>query len=135
MFTAMDISMTGMMAEGKRLEVIANNLANINTTRDAAGNVSPYRRREVVFGTGSALAGRRGTGVSWRVQEDFSTELKKVYRPGHPDADENGYLSLPNVDLEVEMADMVGASRAYEANVTALEVSKGMLAASLRFLS
>jgi len=133
-FNGMNISASGMTAQRLRLDIISQNIANVNTTRDENGN--PYRRKTVVFAEkdmtpfGDILlrtAGKAGSGVKvTKIVEDTETELRKVYDPSHPDADEEGYVSYPNVNIVHEMTDMIDASRAYEANVTAFNATKSM---------
>lgn len=130
----MNISASGMSAQRLRLDIISQNIANVNTTRDENGNV--YRRKTVVFAEkdmssfGNILqytAGTTGDGVKvTQITEDTKSELRKVYDPSHPDADEDGYVSYPNVNTVQEMTDMIDASRAYEANVTAFNATKSM---------
>jgi len=132
--SGMNISASGMSAQRLRLDVISQNIANVNTTRDENGN--PYRRKTVVFAEkdmtpfGDVLlrtAGNYGNGVKvTNIVEDAKTEFRKVYDPSHPDADEEGYVSYPNVNIVQEMTDMIDASRAYEANVTAFNATKSM---------
>lgn len=128
LFRSFDISASGMTAERLRMDTIANNLANVNTTRTAQGG--PYRRQMVLFEERLAQAfgrsGLRGNGVrvSRIVEDDDPPRLE--YNPAHPDADEQGYVRLPNVNVVTEMVDMISASRAYEANITALNAAKSM---------
>lgn len=132
-FGAMDMSATGMTAQQLRMDTISENIANVNTTRDANGNV--YRRKMVLFEEKSyptfdeslSMAnGHIGKGVKvTRIIEDAS-EGNKVYDPSHPDADEDGYVIYPNVNTVTEMTNMIDATRAYEANVTVLNSTKGM---------
>ncbi len=135
----LNISASGLTAERLRLDVISENIANANTTRTAAG--VPYRRKMAIFKSKESsdfehifteLKGRPlGSGVEViGVDEDMS-EFKKEYNPGHPDADENGFLLLPNVDIVSEMINMISASRAYEANTTAIKSTKAMALAAL----
>jgi len=133
-FSAMDISASGMTAQRTRLDVISQNIANVNTTRDADGN--PYMRKSVIFqekvyvSFDEALrnaTGNVGKGVKIsNIFEDRSTEGRLVYDPSHPDADEKGYVMYPNVSTVTEMTDMIDASRSYEANVTAFNAAKNM---------
>ena len=130
----MNVSASGMTAQRLRLDIISQNIANVNTTRDENGNV--YRRKTVVFSEkdvtpfGDILmktAGTAGNGVKvTQVSEDNKTALRKVYDPSHPDADEEGYVSYPNVNVVQEMTDMIDATRSYEANVTAFNATKNM---------
>lgn len=142
MFSSFNINASGMTAQRYRMDVIAENVANANTTRTADG--TPYRRRVVAFAEkdpqsnfGAILHktihgtyvhdGYSGSGVKVSgVYEDHTTDVKKVYDPSHPDADEDGYVYYPNVDIVTEMTNMIDASRAYEANATAFSASKSM---------
>lgn len=136
--SSFDISASGMSAQRLRMDIAAENIANIDTTRTEAGG--PYRRKDIVFesfGAGSFQEAMRnasrGAGFASRhagvrvsgIIED-TRELKQVYNPDHPDADEEGYVSLPNVDLLKETVDSMSATRSYEANVTALNAMKAM---------
>ena len=133
MFDALDMGASGLQAQRTRLDTIAANIANANTTRDAAGNVSPYRRRFVVFASGQAQQpSKPGVHVA-NVQLDPSP-FQRRFEPGNPDADAQGYVSYPNIDLAVEYVNALEASRAYEANVSMMEVSKAMINASLRLI-
>lgn len=133
-FSAMDISASGMTAQRTRLDVISQNIANVNSTRDADGN--PYNRKTVVFQEKGYVSfnetlynaiGQVGNGVKIvSIVEDTDTEGRLVYDPSHPDADENGYVLYPNVNTVTEMTNMIDASRSYEANVTAFNAIKNM---------
>ena len=147
MFDALDVSATGLTAERLRMDVTAENLANAQTTRGADGQ--PYRRKEVVLsevqqggfgaqlakavGAGSASGGQPG-GVEVSGITQDQTPGKLVYDPGHPDADAKGYVRMPNVDTVAEMVDLISASRAYEANVTAMNSAKQMFSKTLDLL-
>ncbi len=126
-----DVSAMGMSAQRERLDVVAENIANVNTTRTAGGG--PYRRKQVVFET--VLAGEslfseeQGVKVSEVVPDP--KPFKSVYEPGHPDADAKGFVDMPNVNVVEEMVDMISATRSYEANVTALNATKSMLLKAL----
>ncbi|MBX2861841.1 MAG: flagellar basal body rod protein FlgC [Vampirovibrio sp.] len=176
---AFDISASALTAQRLRLDTIASNLANVNTTRKEDGSVGAYHRKNVVFGPimdaavnkfggaggrgGSAgrMAGsipmaaspsgisigadgrtllrggvshQEGVGAGVQVMEistDENTPMRIIYDPSHPDANEEGYVELPNVNVVTEMVDMISASRAYEANVTAMQSAKGMARAAL----
>jgi len=145
MFDGLEISASGLTAERMRMDVVAQNLANAQTTRGADGQ--PYRRQEVVLqertptsGFGAALAGAMGgrTGSPGGVQVAQIAKdhppLKRVYDPGHPDADADGYVQMPNVDSVSEMVDLISAQRAYEANVTAMQAAKQMFSKTLELL-
>lgn len=140
LFQAFDISASGMTAERFRMDTIAQNIANVNTTRTEDG--TPYRRKIVTFAEKSvtpfstyyesARARAVGNGVKvTSVTEDTETDFKMEYDPSHPDADENGYVYLPNVNTVTEMTNLIDATRAYEANTTAFEATKSMVQAAL----
>lgn len=129
-FGMMDIAATGLAAQRLRMETVASNLANANSTRTAEGG--PYRRRDVVFQAVRPPAFRDALDASLRqvrvsgVVEDQNLP-KRRYEPGHPDADAQGFVAYPNVDPVVEMVNLLGAARAYEANVTVMEATKNMM--------
>jgi flagellar basal-body rod protein FlgC len=140
LFDAFDASGSGLSAERLRMDVTAENLANAQSTRTANGQ-GPYRRKEVVLeSTGSgagasfadSLKAARGVRVAGIVEDQ--TPLRRVYDPGHPDADAQGYVTMPNVNTVTEMTDLIGASRAYEANVTAMQTAKSMFTRTLDLL-
>jgi flagellar basal-body rod protein FlgC len=110
-----DIAVSGLRVQALRMNVIATNIANANTTRTASGQV--YRRQDVQVKT---VGGRSGVTVA-RVVQDQTGPLKKVLMPGHPDADANGYVTMPNVELPTEMMNLVTASRAYQANAAVMK--------------
>jgi flagellar basal-body rod protein FlgC len=144
MFGGLEISATGLTAQRLRMDVTAENLANANTTKGADGQ--PYRRKEVVlreipqtgFGASltSAMAGgaQRAGGVEVAQIAQDQTAGKLTYDPGNPDANAQGYVQMPNVDTVTEMVDLIDSSRAYEANVTAMQASKQMFAKTLDLL-
>lgn len=129
-FRSMDISASALTAERFRLDVIAENIANMNTTRTAEGG--PYRRKTVSFEQIQKPFSEyldttfRGNGVRVSAVHEDPSPFKLVYDPNHPDANEEGYVEMPNVDIVTEMIDMISASRAYEANVTALNAYKNI---------
>lgn len=132
-FGAMDVSATGMTAQQLRMDTISENIANVNTTRDADGNV--YRRKTVVFEeksyptfdeSFSMARGHIGKGVKVSQIVEDMTEGNLVYDPSHPDANEDGYVMYPNVNTVTEMTNMIDATRAYEANITVLNSTKNM---------
>ena len=137
MFTAIDVSTSGLVAQRARMDTIAGNIANAQTTRDAEGNVAPFRRRFVAFEPvkDTAAGPNGGTGVGFEVQVDQTTPPRKVYQPGHPDADPTGFVSYPAIDLVTEFVNAMEAGRAYEANVTTMELSKEMTRIGLRILA
>ncbi len=144
MFDSMHVSASGLAAERLRMDVIAQNLANVNSTRGPDGQ--PYRRHEVIFQSSDAVVSNGPKGVSDNISggplhgveavaivEDPSA-LRAVRQPDHPDADENGYVYYPNVNPVTEMVDMMTATRAYEANVTAMNAAKNMALKALDIL-
>jgi flagellar basal-body rod protein FlgC len=128
MFDALEISGTGLTAQRLRMDVTAENLANAQSTN--------YRRKEVVLQQatfGDALnAASRGVEVAGVVQD--ASPGRRVYDPGNPAADTQGYVTMPNVDSVTEMVDLIGSSRAYEANVTAMQTAKTMFTRTLDIL-
>lgn len=138
MFTAFNINASGMTSQRYRMDIISQNVANANTTRTEDG--TPYRRKVVTFEERGKLIGDSfgnvfrtaqnqysGNGVKvGGVYEDTWTEMNEVYDPSHPDADENGYVTYPNVNIVAEMTNLIDASRSYEANATAFAASKSM---------
>ncbi len=135
-FTTMDISASALHAERARMNVIANNLANANTTHDENGNKIPYRRKRIHFKPGAPeITGSGKLGVQVEKISEDQTEFRKVYQPGHPDADKNGIVLYPNVQVPMEMVDMMTASRAYEANITAMESAKQIIRGSLQIIA
>jgi flagellar basal-body rod protein FlgC len=145
-FGAMDISASGLSAQRLRMDVISENMANINTTRTSAGG--PYKRKVAVFSErpfsarldeenrrlAESAPTRKGYG-GVKVQEiaEDNSPGPSAYDPGHPDANADGYVAMPNVSIVEEMVDMISASRAYEANVTAILNTKAMIAKTMEF--
>ena len=143
LLSCIDIAASCMTAERLRLDTIANNLANAQTTRTEAGG--PYRRQRVVFQerlreaqspfrfASNRLQPPRAPGMGVRVVAIVhdDTEPRRVWDPHHPDADDEGYVYYPNVDVVTEMVDMISATRAYEANVSVLQAAKAMAQAAL----
>ncbi|RKY86761.1 flagellar basal body rod protein FlgC [candidate division KSB1 bacterium] len=154
LFSAIDISATGLTAQRTKMNAIASNIANKDATRTEKGG--PYRRKQVIFRPGERaefltilkkehLKLKRTTKThldneeTWVKRENIFQGVKVdkiaedtrpprlVYDPDHPDADENGFVAYPNIDIVTEMVNMIAASRAYEANVTAMNASKGMM--------
>ena len=149
MFDALDISGSALSAERLRMDVTSENLANAQTTKGADGQ--PYRRKEVVLqevpqgggfagslkaamGAGAAGIGSRPPGVEVGGIVEDSTPSKMVYDPGHPDANAQGYVRMPNVESVTEMTDLITESRSYEANVTAMQTAKSMYTKTLDLL-
>ncbi|MGE4158626.1 MAG: flagellar basal body rod protein FlgC [Planctomycetota bacterium] len=137
MFDVLDISTTGLTAQRQRMTAISNNIANMETTRsglDAAGRPVPYRRRTTLFAPKSPFRDQF-EGVRARHIQD-RRPFNEVYRPDHPDADpETGKLKMPNVNIIDEYVDAMTASRSYEANVQAMNITKAMIRASIGILA
>jgi flagellar basal-body rod protein FlgC len=134
------ISSSALTAQRTRMDTVANNVANMNTTRGPDGG--PYRRQTVLFATqgreipfrdflGRASRNEPGAGVSIAGIQEDNTPPRKVHDPGHPDADANGDVLLPNIDIVTEMTDLVGAKRAFEASVTVLNATKSLALSAL----
>jgi flagellar basal-body rod protein FlgC len=142
LFDAFDISASGLSAERQRMDVTAENLANAQTT---GPNGTAYRRKEVVLrpgglptvdGFAGVLAGAVGEPAGVRVAgivEDGSPP-RRVYDPGNPDADAQGYVAMPNINPVTEMVDLISASRAYEADTTAMQTAKQTFSRTLDIL-
>ncbi len=126
-FRIFDIASSGMYAQRIRMNVIASNLANANTTRTPEGG--PYRRKDVVFIPESNIYYNMGLPVGVKVGTivDSKKPFRMVYDPDHPDADSSGYVKYPNVDVVEEMVNMMSAVRSYEANVTVFNGAKDMI--------
>ncbi|MCG8539825.1 MAG: flagellar basal body rod protein FlgC [Clostridia bacterium] len=134
-FKSINTSATGLTAERLRMDIISKNIANANTTRTSSG--MPYRRQVPIFKEkegktftdflNDAKNGNKvGNGVEVSAIVEDKSPFKRIYNPGHPEADEKGYVLMPNIDIVTEMINLISASRAYEANVTSLNNSKSM---------
>lgn len=134
MFEVLDMGASGLQAQRTRMDTIANNILNANTTRNEKGEKVPYRRRFVLFAPGQGGDRRDRGGVHVQQIALDQSPFRKQYQPGHPDADAQGYVQYPNVDVAIEYVNALEASRAYEANITMMDVSKAMINASLRLL-
>ncbi len=143
-FSTFEISASGLTAERMRMDVIANNIANVNTTQTAEGG--PYRRQRVVFNPRGqkpeflvhlpGMVKERQIGEGVRVVGVFKDAAapRMVYDPGHPHADARGYVAMPNLNIVSEMVDMMTATRAYEANLSVISAAKGMFLKTLDLL-
>jgi flagellar basal-body rod protein FlgC len=138
LFDSLDISASGLTAQRLRMDVISNNIANATTTRTPEGG--PYRRERVIFQERRNMFSFKdiltrsidvGKGVRVVAVEKDPAPFKLVYDPTHPDADQNGYVRMPNVNIVTEMVDMISATRSYEANVTAINTAKSMIAKAI----
>jgi len=132
--SAVSVAASALSAERMRIEVAISNLANAESTRGAEGR--PYRRRDVVLASdavsfGDSLGRASAVGVKVAAITEDTATARRRYDPSHPDADGEGYLELPNVNPAEEMVDMVGASRAYQANLTAINLIRDLVAKAL----
>ncbi len=134
MFGSLDISTSGLVAQRTRLEVISANLANRSSIYDADGNYAPYRRRVPVLAPGDPVSDK-ALGVHVKEILLDQSEFRKIYEPGHPNADADGYVQFPNIEPAMEIVNAMEASRAYEANITAVEATKSMMQSSLRLIA
>jgi flagellar basal-body rod protein FlgC len=136
MIAALDISRSALVAQRVRMDVIAGNIANAFTTRQADGSPEPYQRRFVTFGAGDG-GGGQGVHVEEVGLDGSPPQLR--YDPGHPDALRagplTGYVRMPNVNITMEYVDALSAGRAYEANLAMMNVSRGMIQQSLRLFA
>jgi flagellar basal-body rod protein FlgC len=134
MFDVLDIGASGLMAQRVRLDTIAANIANAQTTHDAAGRPNPYRRRFVVFEPGRPdNPNAPGVRVSKVGLDPSAFDVR--HEPGNPDADKDGYVKYPNINTSIEYVNALEASRAYEANISMLETSKAMINSTLRLIA
>jgi len=143
LFSSMQISAAGMSAQRTRMDIVAANIANAESTRTPEGG--PYRRRQVVFQAISSekpfsavfsdsIGGKEPKSVKVSDIVQDQSPFQKIYDPSHPDADKNGMVSQPNVNTVVEMVDMNSAARSFEANVTAMEASNRMFLKAMELL-
>lgn len=139
LFKSINTSASGLTAQRLRMDIIANNIANVNTTRTKEGG--PYKKQKPIFMPRGAkfevpfprkrLTQKIGDGVRVVGIEHDTSDPRLVYDPKHPDANKDGYVAYPNVEVVREMVDMISASRAYEANVSVISASKGMFTKAL----
>ena len=140
LFSALSVSASGMTAQRARAELLVENIANADTTRTAEGG--PYRRRDTIFQTTdvgspfssflSSTGSSEGVEVGQIVVDE--SEPDRRYMPGHPDADKDGYVAYPRVNPAEDMVDLLGASRSYQANVSAISATKDMIQRSIDLL-
>ena len=140
MISALDISTSALVAQRARLNATASNLANMSTTRNENGDLEPYQARFVVFQTDEELSTQYGAaGVKVASVETDTVEPNYKYQPGHPSAIKQGkwkdYVAYPNINMTTEFVDALEATRAYEANVGVIEVTKNLGQQTLRILA
>ncbi len=134
MFNAIDVSTSALVAERQRMNSIADNLANVDTTRNADGKPSPFQRRFVTFAAAEPNSSG-SSGVTYQINVDTTTPPRRVYQPGHPDADKQGYVNFPSIDFMTEFVNAMDASRAYQANLVAIDMTKQIDNLSLKILA
>ena len=142
LFSSLSVSASGMEAQRIRSELLVENLANAETTRTPEGG--PYRRKDAVFASGAAVSpfgsilaneiGTEGVGVHVSEVVEDTRAPDRRYLPGHPDADQDGYVAMPRVNPAEDMVDLLGASRGYQANVSAIAAVKDMIQRSIDIL-
>jgi flagellar basal-body rod protein FlgC len=136
MFSSLDVSTSGLVAQRARLNAISSNIANMSTTRNEAGEPEPYQPRFVTFQTDTNVTTPGGgAGVKIGSVEHSNEPPKMKYEPGHPDADARGMVRYPAVDMTNEFVDALEATRAYEANIGVIEVTKSMADQALRIIA
>ncbi len=136
MFTSLDVSTSGLVAQRARLNAISSNIANISTTRNEAGQLEPYQARFVTFQTDTSLTtvgGGAGVRIGSVGQSNAPPNMK--YDPGHPDANAQGMVAYPAINMTTEFVDALEATRSYEANIGVIEVTKNMAEQSLRIIA
>jgi flagellar basal-body rod protein FlgC len=137
MFRTLDISASGLQAQRTRMDVIAGNIAHAQTTVNEDGKPGPFQRRIVVLAAQPDAPRNEGggQGVQAEIGIDANNPPRKVFSPGHPHADSNGYVNYPNINIITEFVNALEASRAYEANLTAMDVTKDMVQNTFRILA
>jgi flagellar basal-body rod protein FlgC len=129
-FRSLDIAASGLTAHRQWMDLISGNIANAETTRTPEGG--PFRRQLAIFMEIQDAQGGHGVRVDRKIDDD--SELRRVYQPEHPDADSDGYVNYPNVNVVTEMVDLIAAQRAYEANATVIESAKSGFLRALQIL-
>jgi flagellar basal-body rod protein FlgC len=136
MFRTLNITASGLTAQRLRMDTVAGNIAHSHTTMDEQGNMSPFQRRMVVFEAQSAQTQpSRGLGVVAKVETDTETLPRKIHDPGHPHADAQGYVTYPNINVINEFVNALEATRAYEANLSTMQVTRNMIDSTFRLIS
>ena len=134
-FSLIDVSTSALVAQRTRMDTLASNLANVSTTHNEQGEAVPFQPRAVVFATDDTVGSNGAMGVKVESVKTLDVEPIWRYEPGHPDANEDGNVAYPAVDLMNNMTDSMIAARAYEANLGAIEVTKDLNQQSLRILA
>jgi len=126
-----DTATSALLAERTRMDIVAGNIANVNTTYDAQGNYSPYKRKVVNFEAMLDEQSKKIEGVKVNSIEEDNSNFKLLYDPSHPNADKSGYVKMPNITIEKEMVDLLSAKSSYQANIKTIQVFKSMYNAAL----
>ena len=135
MFPALDISTSGLVAQRTRMNSLSSNIANISTTHNEKGERVPYQPKYVVFETDDSVGAYGASGVKVSSTETANVEPLMKYEPNHPDANQEGYVAYPNVNMMIEFTNAMEAARAYEANLGAIEIAKDLEQQTLRILA
>ena len=137
MFRTLEISASGLQAQRTRMDVVAGNIAQAQTTLNEDGKPEPFQRRIVALAAQTDGPGQKtgGQGVQAEIELDTQSPPRKVLDPGHPHADADGYVSYPNINVITEFVNALEASRAYDANLTAMDVTKDMVENTFRILA
>jgi flagellar basal-body rod protein FlgC len=139
MYGSLDISTSALVAQRTRMDVISGNIANMEATRRPDGSPGPYQRRVALLASGNPQGGPGAPGLHVHSIIQDPSPFNKVYEPSHPDAVQTGpdagYVLYPNVDRTTEMINAMHAARAYEANIAVMDITKSMIASSLRVVA
>jgi len=135
MLTALDISTSGLVAQRIRLNARSSNIANMSTTHNEQGERIPYQPRYTIFQTDESVGSNGAAGVRVAEIKTSEAEPRRRYEPNHPDADQQGYVAYPNVNMIVEFTDAMEAARAYQANLGAMDITKDLEQQTLRILA
>lgn len=135
MLRTLHISSSGLAAQRLRMDTIAGNIAHSHTTMDEQGNKTPFQRRMVILETEPGSSHRQaGVGVQANVEIDTTTLPRRIHDPGHPHADAQGYVTYPNINVITEFVNALEATRAYEANLSAFQVTRNMIDSTFRLI-
>lgn len=135
MLRTLDISSSGLVAQRLRMDTIAGNIAHSHTTMNEQGQPSPFQRRMVVLEAAKAEARKdRGVGVQASIETDTKSLPRRIHDPSHPHADKQGYVSYPNINVITEFVNAVEATRAYEANLSTMKVTRDMIDSTFQLL-
>lgn len=135
MLRTLGISASGLTAQRLRMDTIAGNIAHSHTTMNEAGQAAPFQRRLVVLeAEPNGAKASRGAGVTAKVEIDTESLPRKIHDPGHPHADAQGYVTYPNINVITEFVNALEATRAYEANISTMQVTRNMIDSTFRLL-